>query len=159
MLSFISLATASMLLSGFNISQAWASITPDMSPRACGASGSLLCTSGSCCSGLFCSAQTVCLPCRTSGAICDDTNVPCCSTGGTNGGPLYCASTSICRSCITFGAFCDAKVPCCSTGGTNGGPLYCASTGICRGCLIAGSFCDPLVPCCSGTCRSTGICM
>ncbi|KAJ6525200.1 hypothetical protein B0H19DRAFT_1199420, partial [Mycena capillaripes] len=146
MLSFISLATASILLSGFNVSQAGASITPDMSPRACGTAGSLLCTSGSCCSGLFCSAQTasrttgiysiVCLPCRTSGAICDDTNVPCCSTGGTNGGPLYCASTAICRSCITFGAFCDAK--------------------ICKGCLTAGSFCDPLVPCCSGTCRATG---
>ncbi|KAJ7821865.1 hypothetical protein B0H14DRAFT_3146547, partial [Mycena olivaceomarginata] len=102
--------------------------------------------------------QVVCTPCRASGAFCSDTNVPCCSTGGTNGGPLYCASTGICRSCINFGAFCDSKVPCCSTGGTNGGPLYCASSGICKGCLISGSFCDPLVPCCSGSCSSTGFC-
>ncbi|KAJ6450067.1 hypothetical protein C8R45DRAFT_1043994 [Mycena sanguinolenta] len=95
MRSFTSLATASMFLSGFYVSQAWASITPDMSPRACGIAGSLFCTSGSCCSGLFCSAQSVCVSCRASGAFCDDANVPCCSTGGTNGAPLYCASTSV----------------------------------------------------------------
>jgi hypothetical protein len=58
MRSFTSLATASMLLSGFYVSQAWASITPDMSPRACGTLGSLFCTSGSCCAGLYCTAQS-----------------------------------------------------------------------------------------------------
>ncbi|KAJ7924213.1 hypothetical protein B0H13DRAFT_2266781 [Mycena leptocephala] len=32
--------------------------------------------------------------CIQFGAFCD-AKVPCCSTGGTNGGPLYCASTGV----------------------------------------------------------------
>ncbi|KAJ7496728.1 hypothetical protein FB451DRAFT_201907 [Mycena latifolia] len=160
MRSFISFVSGSILLAGFYASNAWASATPnlDITARACGLSGSLLCTAGSCCSGLYCSAQSVCLPCRISGAFCDDTNVPCCSTGGTNNGPLYCGTTNVCRSCLPSGSFCDPKVPCCSNGGLNGGPLYCGSNGLCKGCLISGSFTDPLVPCCSGKSNANGFC-
>ncbi|KAJ7119591.1 hypothetical protein C8R44DRAFT_788459 [Mycena epipterygia] len=123
MRTFISLATCTVLFAGFYASQAIASATPEVNARACGAFGSLFCTSASCCSDLYCSAQSVCLRCRASGAICDDKNVPCCSTGGTNGGPLYCGTNGLCRSCLLHGAFCDALVPCCS--GT------CNANGIC----------------------------
>ncbi|KAJ6595645.1 hypothetical protein DFH09DRAFT_1135196 [Mycena vulgaris] len=114
MRSVISFAAGAILFSGLYASGASAASTPDINARACGTFGSLLCTSGSCCTGLFCSAQTVCLSCKTSGAFCDDTNVPCCSTVGTNGGPFYCASTKVCKGCLINASFCDPLVPCCS---------------------------------------------
>ncbi|KAJ7104507.1 hypothetical protein B0H15DRAFT_28572 [Mycena belliarum] len=158
MRSSISFAVGSILFAGLYGSMIGASVTPNVTARACGSAGSLICTPGSCCSGLFCSAQGVCSSCRTSGGFCDDKNVPCCSTGGANGGPLYCSTPNVCRSCLTSGAFCDAKVPCCSTGGVNGGPLYCGSNGVCRGCITSGAFTDPRVPCCNGQSNTGNFC-
>ncbi|KAJ7182203.1 hypothetical protein C8R43DRAFT_940351 [Mycena crocata] len=120
-----------------------ASITAELDSRACGISGSLLCTAGSCCSGLFCSAQGNRFKllqrhkrsllfdwwAKWRAALLQFKQFPCCATGGQNGAQLYCSSSNFCTGCIPNNSFCDPLVPCCSGKCSGSCPLFSCGAG------------------------------